>query len=71
MGPGGPMGLEPGGRGYTGDQVPTWLPQSLCWLTGVGLWLAHVAWMWCFWDHLKWPANVSPEGQMGASLVAN
>ena len=33
--------------------------------------MAHLAWMWCFWDDLKIPGNVSPEGQMGASFVAN
>ena len=67
----GTKGDAPGARGYNGDQVPSWLSQTLCWLTGASLWVAHLAWMWCFWDELKVPAHVSPEGQMGASFVAN
>jgi len=58
------------GDGY-GSNVPSWVPQTLCFLTGCLLWTAHLNWMWCYWEELKIPGEVSPEGQMGSAFVSN
>jgi hypothetical protein len=40
---------------YERGGMHSWLPQGLCLLTGCGLWSAHLAWMWAYWE-----ANPNP-----------